>query len=98
MTKNFERDFEQLQNRILDELEKIAFSQTEKVTVSQKLTALRLLARYIGMDKGIKPAEENLNFPVIFDNISDPRLDILFPDGELNREQRRALAKARRKE
>jgi len=95
------RNFEQLQERILDELEKIAFSQTEKVTVSQKLTALRLLARYIGMDKGVnRDDSEYPELPVIIDDITDPRLAILkendFEIKNMNRETRRALQKRKR--
>jgi len=92
------KNFEQLQERILRELEKIAFDGGEKVTVSQKLTALRLLARYIGMDKGIKPEDSDYpEMPIIIDDITDPRLSILkendFEIKNLNREQRRALRK-----
>lgn len=93
-----------LQQRIMDELEKIAFAESPKITVSQKLTALRLLARYIGMDKGVK--SEGDRAPAIIDDITEPALSGLLCaepfNGEpsnaepLNREQRRALRRHNR--
>jgi len=68
---------ENLQERIMSEIERIAFSGGEDVTVSQKLTALRLLAHFTGIDKGVKPEEPET--PIFIDNIADPRLDALLP-------------------
>jgi len=76
------KDFEQFQDRIMSELKKIAFSKSEKVTVSQRLTALRLLAKYTGMDKGVKPEQTEL--PVFIDDIADPRLGEMFDVKKLN--------------
>jgi len=79
-----------LQKRIMEELEKIAFAESSKITVSQKLTALRLLARYIGMDKGVK--SEDARTPVIIDDITEPALgEYQGAPLSLNREQRRAV-------
>jgi len=84
-----------LQQRIMDELEKIAFAEDAKITVSQKLTALRLLARYIGMDKGVKSDGDRV--PVIIDDISEPALsEYNVAPLSLNREQRRALRRHNR--
>jgi len=84
-----------LQKRIMDELEKIAFAESSKITVSQKLTALRLLARYIGMDKGVK--SEDARTPVIIDDISESALgEYQVAPLSLNREQRRAIRRHNR--
>ncbi|MCL2634886.1 MAG: hypothetical protein FWD34_10295 [Oscillospiraceae bacterium] len=78
-----------LSTKIINELQTIAFAEGEEVKLNNKLTAIRMLVNYLGIDKTV--FEETPGVIIIDDMCSNQPKRI--PIKSLNREQRRKLLK-----